>query len=208
MILFQRSLSHNSFISEPEFFTIYFLHAVWQIKGESVTLDTKFNVISKIKKCLGKMRVFCLILLFFLLLFFGGFCSYLSTHKKKQSVPELPNNSYNNFSFMHETFCEQNVLNHPLFRIILTFLYQMLFFWRVTVNNMSIGCVVTDSVAYFTRGKMHVVFCPNYSNNYVPFHSIFLYNDLQKYNNRAGSVKGLNPAVISKVGWVWSSRWT
>ena len=101
---------------------------------------------------------------------------------------------------MHEKFCEQNVLNDPLFMRILTFLHQKLFFRPVTVNNMSIACVVTDSVAYFTRGKMHVVFCPDYSNNYVPFHSIFLYNDLEKYNNTASSVKGLNPGVISKVG--------
>ena len=91
---------------------------------------------------------------------------------------------------MHEKLCEQNVLNDPLFMIILTFLHQKLFFRPVTVNNMSIACVVTDSVAYLTRGKMHVVFCPDYSNNYVPFHSIFLYNDLEKYNNTACSVKG------------------
>ena len=120
--------------------------------------------------------------------------------QKKQSVPELPNNSYNNFSSMHEKFCEQNVLNDPLFIRILTFLHQKLFFKPVTVNNMSIACVVTDSVAYFTRGKMYVVFCPDDSNNNVPFHSIFLYNDLEKYNNTTCSVKGLNPGVISKVG--------
>ena len=101
---------------------------------------------------------------------------------------------------MHEKLCEQNVLNDPLFMIVLTFLHQKLFFRPVTVNNMSIACVVTDSVAYFTCGIMHVVFCPDYSDNYIPFHSIFLYNDLEKYNNTACSVKGLNPGVISKVG--------
>ena len=83
---------------------------------------------------------------------------------------------------MHEKVCEQNVLNDPLFMIILTSLYQMLFFRRVTVNNTSIACVVTNCVAFFTRGKMHVVICPDYSNNYVSCYSIFLYNDLERYN--------------------------
>ena len=118
--------------------------------------------------------MFYVVVVFFLQLFL---------HNKKHSL----NRSYriikyNNFSSMHEKVCEQNVLNDPLFMIILTSLYQMLFFRRVAVNNTSIACVVTNCVAFFTRGKMHVVICPDYSNNYVSCYSIFLYNDLERYN--------------------------